>query len=41
MYIEAATELTAVETAVALFGLDDERRKRLAVNLRKEVRGGT
>ena len=32
--IEALSEAAAVERAVALFSLDDERRKRLAVNLR-------
>jgi hypothetical protein len=34
-YIEAATEAAAIERAVVLFSLDDERRKRLAVNLRR------
>jgi len=33
--IEAATETAAIERAVVLFSLDDERRKRLAVNLRR------
>jgi hypothetical protein len=33
-YIEAVSEATAIERAVVLFSLDDERRKRLAVNLR-------
>jgi hypothetical protein len=33
-YLEATTEPAAIEAAVALFGLDDERRKRLAVKLR-------
>jgi hypothetical protein len=34
-YIEASTEAAAIERAVVLFSLDDERRKRLAVNLRR------
>ena len=34
-YIEAATEMAAIEKAVVLFSLDNERRKRLAVNLRR------
>jgi hypothetical protein len=33
-YIEAVSEATAIERAVVLFGIDGERRKRLAVNLR-------
>jgi hypothetical protein len=33
-YLEAVTEAAAIERAVMLFSLDDERRKRLAVNLR-------
>ena len=32
--IEAVSEAAAIERAVVLFALDDERRKRLAVNLR-------
>ena len=32
-YIEAVSEAAAIERAVVLFALDDERRKRLAVNL--------
>jgi hypothetical protein len=34
-YIEAVSEAAALERAVVLFSLDDERRKRLAVNLRR------
>ena len=34
-YIEAVSEAAAIERAVVLFSLDDERRKRLAVNLRR------
>jgi hypothetical protein len=34
-YIEAVSEAVAIERAVSLFSLDDERRKRLAVNLRR------
>jgi hypothetical protein len=33
--IEAVSEAAAIERAVVLFALDDERRKRLAVNLRR------
>jgi hypothetical protein len=35
------SEAAAIERAVVLFTLDDERRKRLAVNLRQEVKGRT
>jgi hypothetical protein len=31
----ASCSASAIEAAVVLFGLDDERRKRLAVNLRR------
>jgi hypothetical protein len=31
-YVEAVSEAAAIEAAVALFGLNDERRKRLAIN---------
>jgi hypothetical protein len=34
-YIEAVSEAAAIERAVVLFALDDGRRKRLAVNLRR------
>ena len=34
-FVEATAEPAAIEAAVALFGIDDERRKRLAVNLRR------
>jgi hypothetical protein len=34
-FVDAATEAAAIEAAVALFGLDDIKRKRLAVNLRR------
>ncbi|MBO0753780.1 MAG: hypothetical protein J2P53_16800 [Bradyrhizobiaceae bacterium] len=34
-YVEAVTEAAAIEAAVALFGLNDERKKRLAINLRR------
>ena len=34
-HVEAKDEPGAIEAAVVLFGLDDERRKRLAVNLRR------
>ena len=34
-YVEAVTEPAAIEAAVALFGLDAERRKRLVVNPRR------
>jgi hypothetical protein len=34
-FVEAVSELAAIETAVALFGLDDQKRRRLAVNLRR------
>ena len=40
-YIEAVNEAAAIERAVVLFTLDDKRRKRLAVNLRQEAKGGT
>jgi hypothetical protein len=33
--IEAVSEAAAIERAVVLFTLDGERRKRLAVNLRR------
>jgi hypothetical protein len=33
-WIEAVDEPAAIERAVALFSLDDARRRRLAVNLR-------
>jgi hypothetical protein len=33
--IEAVSETAAIERAVVLFALDDDRRKRLAVNLRR------
>jgi hypothetical protein len=31
------SEVSAIERAVVLFALDDERRKRLAVNLRRPI----
>ena len=34
-YVEAVTEPAAIEAAVVLFGIDAERRKRLAVNPRR------
>jgi hypothetical protein len=34
-FVEAVSELAAIETAVASFGLDDQKRRRLAVNLRR------
>jgi hypothetical protein len=34
-YIEVVDETAAIERAVVLFAIDDERRKRLAVNLRR------
>jgi len=34
-FAEAASEPAAIATAVAGFGLNDERRKRMAVNLRR------
>ena len=34
-FIEAATEMAAIETAVSLLSLDDARRKRPADNLRR------
>jgi hypothetical protein len=34
-FVEAVSEPAAVETAVALFRLDDPKRRRLAVNLRR------
>jgi hypothetical protein len=33
--VEAVSEAAAIEKAVVLFGLDDHKRKRLAVNLRR------
>jgi hypothetical protein len=33
--LEAVSEAAAIEAAVALFGLDDQKRSRLAVNLRR------
>jgi hypothetical protein len=33
--IEAVNEAAAIERAVVLFSIDNERRKRLAVNLRR------
>jgi hypothetical protein len=34
-FVEAVSEPAAIETAVALFKLDDQKRRRLAVNLRR------
>jgi hypothetical protein len=34
-FVQAATEVSAIEVAVVLYELDDEKRKRLAVNLRR------
>jgi hypothetical protein len=34
-FVEAVSEPAAIETAVASFGLDDQKRRRLAVNLRR------
>jgi len=34
-YVEAVTEPAAIEVAAAMFGIDEARRKRLAVNLRR------
>jgi hypothetical protein len=34
-YLEAVSEATAIERAVSLFGLDDQKRMRRAVNLRR------
>jgi hypothetical protein len=34
-FVEAVSEPAAIESAVALFGLDDQKRRRLAVNLRR------
>jgi hypothetical protein len=34
-YLEAVSETAAIERAVSLFGLDDQKRMRLAVNLRR------
>ena len=34
-WVEAVSEAAAIERAVVLFALNDERRKRLAVNLRR------
>jgi hypothetical protein len=36
-FLEGVSEATAISTAVLLFGVADERRKRLAVNLRREL----
>jgi hypothetical protein len=33
-FVEAVSQPAAIESAVALFGLDDQKRRRLAVNLR-------
>jgi hypothetical protein len=33
-FVEAVSEPAAIESAVASFGLDDQKRRRLAVNLR-------
>jgi hypothetical protein len=38
-FVAAATKVAAVEGAVALFSLDHERRKGLAVNLRRSCGG--
>jgi hypothetical protein len=35
MQLAGVSEATAINTAVLLFGVDDERCKRLAVNLRR------
>ena len=34
-FIEAVSEAAAIDAAVALFGLDEQERRRLAVNLRR------
>jgi hypothetical protein len=34
-YLEAVSETAAIERAVVLYGLDDQKRTRLAVNLRR------
>ena len=34
-FIEAVSEAAAADRAIVLFGLDDERRKRLAINPRR------
>jgi len=34
-FVEAVGEPAAIETAVASFGLDEQKRRRLAVNLRR------
>jgi hypothetical protein len=34
-FVEAVSEPAAIEAAVALFSLDDQKRRRLAVNLRR------
>ncbi len=34
-FVEAVSEPAAVEAAVAVFSLDDQKRRRLAVNLRR------
>ena len=36
-YLEAVNEAAAIERAVVLYALDDERRKPLAVNLRRKA----
>jgi hypothetical protein len=36
-YLEAVSEGAAIDAAVALFNLDDQKRKRLAVNLRRRL----
>jgi hypothetical protein len=33
-FVEAVSEPAAIESAVALFGLDDQKRRRLAINFR-------
>jgi hypothetical protein len=35
--VEAITEAAAIEAAVVLFSLDDQKRRRLAVNLRRRL----
>jgi hypothetical protein len=35
--VEAVTEAAAIEAAVGVFSLDDQKRKRLAVNLRRQL----
>jgi hypothetical protein len=34
-FVEAVSESAAIEAAVVLFGLDDQKRRRLAINLRR------